>query len=309
MKRVVITGVGGFIGRALAESYMDSGVSVFGVSSPTGGAAPAGLADLIRLRLPDRALRGKLAEWRPDLVFHCAGCALPARSLSDPSSDFVSAVPAIQEILEGLRLKAPGAHLVMLSSAAVYGQPENLPVAESDPIKPLSPYGYHKRMAELLCEEYSAIYGLATTCARVFSAYGPGLQKQIVWDAICKLRDPDNAVFFGTGAETRDFIHIDDLVPALRQLGSRSVVVNHLPCNVASGQETRIDEVVMEVAAALGVEAGRWRFSGESGPGVPSCWRADIERLRKFGFSPQIRFADGVRQTVANAVMQPVSSR
>lgn len=304
MKRILITGATGFIGRALAESFLDGGKSsVFAVASP-GGALPSGLADSVGLRLPHPDLRRCLAEWHPDLVFHCAGSALPTRSLSDPAGDFVSAVPVMQELLEGLRLEAPGAHLVMLSSAAVYGQPERLPVSELDPIRPLSPYGYHKWMAELLCQEYSAIYGLRTTCARVFSAYGPGLRKQILWDAISKLRGNDGAVFFGTGAETRDFIYIDDLVAALRLLGDRPDEAPHLACNVASGRETRIDEAVAAVAEGLRISSGTWRFSGEVAPGAPSCWRADIGRLGSLGFVPSVAFDDGVRRTVAAALAE-----
>lgn len=302
MKRVLITGVTGFIGRSLAESCLASGASVYGVASLGECAAPAGLSDLVRLRLPDAELRKKLAAWQPDLVFHCAGSALPSRSLSDPSGDFVSAVPVMQELLEGLRHEVPGAHLVALSSAAVYGQPERLPVLETDPIHPLSPYGYHKWMSELLCQEYSGIYGLRTTCARVFSAYGPGLRKQILWDAISKLRGNDGAVFFGTGAETRDFIHIDDLVAALRLLGESPDEARHVACNVASGIETRIDDAVAAVAGALGAAAGEWRFSGEVAPGAPSCWRADIGRLERLGFTPAVSFDEGVRRTVAAAI-------
>jgi len=305
MKRVLITGVTGFIGRALAESFLGSGMPVYGVASLGGGAAPEGLADVVRLKLPDGELRKKLAAWSPDLVFHCAGSALPSRSLSDPAGDFVSAVPVTQELLEGLRQEAPGAHLVALSSAAVYGQPEGLPVSETDPTHPLSPYGYHKWMSELLCQEYSGIYGMRTTCARVFSAYGPGLRKQLLWDAISKLRGNDRAVFFGTGTETRDFIYIDDLVAALRLLGDRAEEAPHLACNVASGIETRIDEAVAAVAGALGAlggAAGGWCFSGEVAPGAPSCWRADIGRLERIGFTPLVSFEEGVRRTVAAAL-------
>lgn len=303
MKRILITGATGFIGRALTESYLENGTyAVYAFASPEGGDLPPGLAGSMRLRLPHPELGRCLAEWQPDVVFHCAGSALPAQSLSDPSRDFVSAVPVMHEMLEGLRRSSPRAHLVMLSSAAVYGQPQRLPVCESDPVSPLSPYGYHKWMGELLCQEYSAIYGIRSTCARVFSAYGPGLKKQILWDAMQKLRLDAPASFFGTGAETRDFIHVDDLVVALRLLADRSDEAGHLVCNVASGVETRIDDAVATVAEALGIAPGSWRFSGEVNPGAPSCWRADIRRLESLGFSARVEFHEGVRQTVGRAI-------
>jgi UDP-glucose 4-epimerase len=73
---------------------------------------------------------------------------------------------------------------LLLSSAAVYGNPQTLPVGEDQPVAPLSPYGFHKRQAELLVEEFARIYGLKGAVARIFSAYGPGLRRQVIWD-IC----------------------------------------------------------------------------------------------------------------------------
>lgn len=302
MKRIMITGVTGFIGRALAIEGVEKGYSIFGIGSDSGnGQMPAGLAGGAAMRLPDDGLVKLVEDFEPEIVFHCAGSALPAKSLREPGDDFDSSVPVVQGVLEALRLGAPAAHLVCLSSAAVYGNPASLPISEDDALAPLSPYGFHKWMGELLCREYAVVFGIRSTSARIFSAYGPGLQKQLIWDAIGKLQGRDEAVFLGSGEETRDFIFIDDLVEALYCVAENKSS-GHEVLNVATGAEVRIAEVVATVARHLGIDSSRWSFSGEAARGIPSNWRADVSRLRALGFEPRCSFDEGVRRTVASAL-------
>ncbi len=301
MRRALITGVTGFIGSALARYLLEAGeTEVHGIASPGEIAPTSGLATFTSRRLPHPDFRHAVERWQPNVVYHCAGNSLPTRSLIEPSEDFVSSVPVIQDILESLRCVSPKTHLVVLSSAAVYGQPKTFPISESAEILPMSPYGYHKRLGELLCREYSEIYGIRTTCARVFSAFGSGLKKQIVWEAAVKLRNETDPVFHGTGAETRDFIHIDDLVVALDLIDRCSDGSIHSIYNIASGVETRIDAVVSAVALAIGQKTKNWSFSGEVQPGTPQRWWADIRRLSlKTGIAVPIRsFEESVYLTI-----------
>jgi len=298
MKRIMITGVTGFIGRELAVEGMARGYSIFGIGSDSGTEVmPAGLAGEAAMRLPDAELVQLVNEFQPDVLFHCAGSALPAKSFTSPSHDFQCAVPVVQHLLEAVRRSAPVAHIVLLSSAAVYGQPVALPISEDVASAPVSPYGFHKWLGEILAREYAEIYGMRISSARIFSAYGPRLTKQVVWDSIRKLASAGVAEFPGTGAETRDFIFIDDLVDALYRISGLERT-GHEVVNVASGTETSISEVVVEVARQMGVPAGRWRFSGQNLVASPSHWRADISRIRSLGFVPNVSFAEGVRRTV-----------
>lgn len=140
------------------------------------------------MRLPDEELVQLVNEFQPDVLFHCAGSALPAKSFTSPSHDFQCAVPVVQHLLEAVRRSAPVAHIVLLSSAAVYGQPVAFPISEDVPPAPVSPYGFHKWLGEILAREYAEIYGMRISSARIFSAYGPRLTKQVVWDSIRKLQ-------------------------------------------------------------------------------------------------------------------------
>lgn len=299
MKRIMITGVTGFIGRALAIEGLERGHAVFGIGSDScRGEMPAGLAGETTMRLPDDGLLRHIEAFDPEILFHCAGSALPMRSFTAPAHDFTCSVPVVQNLLEAVRRGSPGTHVILLSSAAVYGQPVSLPISEEAGPSPVSPYGFHKWLGEILSREYSEVFGLRISNARIFSAYGPHLRKQVVWDSIRKLAEPGIAEFPGTGRETRDFIYIDDLTEALYRVGDREGD-GHEIVNVATGVEMRISDVVSVVARHMGVSADRWRFSGEADLTTPSNWRADVSKLLSMGFHPSVPFEEGVRRTVA----------
>lgn len=298
--RVLITGASGFIGRALASSFIRKGVDVFGIGTePEAGMTGSGkFSDYRTMRLPDAEFGSLLSLWAPSLIYHCAGSADPARSLIDPRRDFEGSLPVVFNLLEALRESKTLAHFVLLSSAAVYGQPDELPVREDSPLAPLSPYGFHKRLSEMMCAQYSELYGIQTSCARIFSAYGPGLKRQVVWDAIKKFSGGGQLEFMGTGEESRDFIFIDDLVEALEMIGVSSVR-GHRVWNVASGVETPIAELVRTIASAMGRKSADWKFTSAHSEGVPRNWRADITSLADLGFSPRNEITEGVAKTIA----------
>ncbi|MCB1202754.1 MAG: NAD(P)-dependent oxidoreductase [Verrucomicrobiae bacterium] len=299
MKRILITGASGFIGEALAVEGVSRGHSVFAIGAePDGNACVIdGAAETVALRLPSTEIAPLLAAWRPDVLFHCAGSAFPAQSVNDPSRDFQSSVPVLHNLLEAVRTHAPNAHLIYLSSAAVYGKPYILPTPESLEPAPLSPYGFHKWLGEILCREYSDVYGIKTSVARIFSAFGPGLERQIIWDAIGKFRREKSPVFFGTGMESRDFIYIDDLVRALFRMAELESS-SHSVINVASGEGNRISEVIAMVAERMGVKDGSWSFSGIESPGIPPAMIADITKLCMIGSRPECSFLEGIERTV-----------
>lgn len=297
MMRVLITGASGFIGAALARRLTERGCEVFGIGSRPGGALAGDLAAYEVLRLPAPELPERVREWRPEIVFHGAGSADPMGSIADPKRDFDAGPPVVADVLEAVRRSGIESHFVFLSSAAVYGEPESLPVEEGATPNPASPYGCHKWMGELLCRQYAERYGIRATAARIFSAYGPGLRRQVVWDAIGKLAAGEGPAFRGTGEETRDFLFIDDLVEALVRIGG-SADPGFRVCNVASGTGTSIAELVAAVARALGRDPGTWRFEGEVPAGAPRHWRADVARLAAMGFAPRVSLEEGVARTV-----------
>lgn len=231
-----------------------------------------------------------------DFCINCSGAASVPDSLKHPLRDFALNTFNVIKLLDAIRKHAPHCRFVNLSSAAVYGSPTSLPVAETASSQPMSPYGQHKLMAEDLCREYYDYFGVASCSLRIFSAYGPGLRKQLLWDIFQKTLHTDSIQLFGTGKESRDFVFISDIVRAIALVMERGEF-DARTYNLASGTETTVQEVVSELLPALGY-TGNYLFSGSNRSGDPINWRADISRLAGLGFTPSVTVQEGINYYV-----------
>jgi UDP-glucose 4-epimerase len=293
-RTVLITGVAGFLGRYVVRQFARAGWHVIGLDDVPPENAPLGTGVTYhRLRLPDPALCEILRVAAPQACVHCAGRASVPLSLEDPSADFRANTVLTFELLEALRRAAPQCRFLFLSSAAVYGNPAALPISETSPLAPLSPYGYHKLQGETLCEEFSRIFDLPTASVRIFSAYGPGLRRQVIWDICQKVLTTGALRLQGTGGESRDFIHAADVARALSCLADRAPARGEI-YNLASGREVTITDLAQQLVKALGKDVPL-EFDGVSPPGNPRNWRADISRISALGFVPEVGLDDGLR--------------
>ncbi|MCY7273320.1 MAG: NAD-dependent epimerase/dehydratase family protein [Phormidesmis sp. CAN_BIN44] len=298
MQTVLITGVAGFIGRYVARYFAAQGWSVIGVgNAPPENAPLANLAAYHQIQLPNPQLNGLLQETTPQLCIHCAGRASVGLSVTDPSADFHTNTVLTFELLNSLRLYAPTCRFVFLSSAAVYGNPKSMPVSEVHPPAPLSPYGFHKLQCEQLCLEFTKIYDLPTASLRIFSAYGPGLRRQVVWDICQKAITQDAVILQGTGQESRDFIHALDISRALNVLAISAPMQGEV-YNLASGRESTIAELASLVLEALEYDYTP-KFDGVVPVGTPFNWQADISKLAALGFTASVPLEKGIK-TFAN---------
>ena len=297
---VIVTGAAGFIGSYCARHFAREGWFVVGLDRrPPDVAAPVrpcwrafeidDLTDCERLcRLLDR--------FAPEVIIHAAGPASVEQSFRNPSADFSAQVAPWLTLLQAIQRTSSQARLILCSSAAVYGNPRRLPVAETAERAPISPYGYHKVVKELLLEEYVALHGARGSAARIFSTFGPGLRHLAVWDIARRMLAGDFKLE-GTGRETRDYLYIEDVAAALMQI---AVSAQHQgeAINVASGTETEIRQLAVLVGRELGL--GSVDFAGDSVTviGKPTRWRADVARLRGLGFSPSFSLDEGLSATL-----------
>lgn len=295
MRSAIVTGAGGFLGSAVGRCFSRQKWSVIGLGSSVD--TTASWDAFYPLMLPNPRLTELLSIHQPDVLIHCVGSASVPSSFTAPDRDFVASPVVLQELLEQVRRVSPRSRVIFLSSAAVYGSPRQLPISEQDELNPESPYGFHKRMCEELCEEYSRFFGIQTAVVRIFSAYGPGLRRQVVWDICEKALRESEVLLQGTGEESRDFVYVDDAAAALLRIAMQAECVGEA-YNLASGIETNIEELAKLIVSRL-APGKRIRFSGQKPQGMPQRWRADISSLHKLDFQNMYSFEAGLDKTLA----------
>ncbi len=289
--RILVVGADGFIGAHCAAHFRRGGHEVW-TASRTERADSRHLV----LRPAEPEFERLFAGRDYEACVNAAGSASVPRSFEDPAADFEANVLTVHRLLVALRAHNPRCALLNFSSAAVYGNPRRLPVRESAPPDPVSPYGFHKLQSESLLREYHRLFGLRTCSLRVFSAYGPGLRKQLFWDLYQRSRARTHLELFGTGDETRDFIYIDDLLRALDLILAHGRFEGEA-VNVASGTEVTIRDAVRTFLGLLDPELS-YGFSGAAKAGDPANWRASIRTIARMGFAPATPLEDGLARCV-----------
>jgi UDP-glucose 4-epimerase len=281
--KLLITGSTGFIGGSLGRYGARAGHTVMG----TGRSAKPGKEWPSRY-LPNDATAESLSEiisnFAPDILFHAAGTASVGASLGDPLADFHGSVPVCANMLEAVRRSKKSPLVFIPSSAAVYGNPAVLPVNEEAAIQPISPYGFHKAMCETLARESAERYGLRIIVCRLFSVFGAGQRRLLIWELFKQLSGASEIAWLdGTGSESRDFLHVDDVAAAVFQLAEN--LMANAPSgyfeivNVASGDETKIADVAGEIRNLVAPDKDV-RCRGTARAGDPLNWRGEISRLR-----------------------------
>jgi dTDP-glucose 4,6-dehydratase/UDP-glucose 4-epimerase len=227
-----------------------------------------------------------------DVCINCSGAASVPDSIEHPQNDFNLNVVSVFKQLDALRLHCLKCLYIHISSAAVYGNPKTLPISENDALTPISPYGKHKKMAEDICEEFYTQFGVRSCSLRVFSAYGPGLKKQLFWDLYKKQLLGNNIELYGTGKESRDFIYVTDLVEAIHCIIQKAEFMGQA-INVANGKELTIKEVASLFCKQQNASIGM-TFLGKHRHGDPKNWVANIELLKQMGYVQNVSIQDGL---------------
>jgi UDP-glucose 4-epimerase len=292
---ILVTGAAGFIGAHVSAYLEGRGIPILRHVRPASRGRDVQAPNTIALELPSQELGKILERHQPDVVIHCAGTSSVGQSFEQPGLDFAANVGVTESLLAALEKHAPTTRFLFLSSAAVYGNPQRLPISETTPVAPISPYGVHKAAAEMLCGYYARVHGIPTLNLRLFSTYGRGLTRQVLWDICQSWKRSGEIVLSGTGYETRDLLHVSDVVRAIE------LVIQHVPfngraVNVASGTSVSISALASMILARLG--GGSVRFTGASRHGDPKCWQADIQRVSQLGFRPAMALAEGVSDYV-----------
>jgi UDP-glucose 4-epimerase len=291
--KILIIGSEGFIGKTAVCYFKAKGDEVFSVDVIDN-------ADdrYYRISPDSHDFSGIFLHFKElDVCLNASGAANVQQSFQRTLEDFRMNTHNVLLIAEGIRKHQAGCKLINLSSAAVYGNPQHLPITEEAIPAPQSPYGWHKLISEQICREYAEQFGIQTLSLRLFSAYGEGQKKLLFWDIFQKTSQAtgNTIEMFGTGKETRDFIYIGEVLKAIDCVIKDGLYKGEV-INIASGIATTIAEAVNTFLsfAAPHITA---RFLGNNKQGDPLYWQADIQKLQGLGFVPQVSLADGLKTT------------
>ncbi len=305
IRHALVTGGAGFIGSHLVDALILQGARVTVIDNLTTG-KKANLDDagpdveLVVGDIRDRDLLRNLIR-DVDVVFHQAAVVSVPLSVKNPlDADAVNATGTL-EVLEAAR-KAGCRRVVLASSSAVYGDDPELPKRESMPFQPLSPYAVQKMTGEYYAGLYRRLYGLETACLRYFNVFGPRQDPSSPYSGVISIfmdraASAKAPVIFGSGEQTRDFIFVQDVVSA-NLLAATEAGAEGKAFNVGTGRAITINRLWQQVADLAGVALKPEYQDARDGDILHSVAAIDLAR-EDFGFSPQIRFEDGLAQTYA----------
>jgi UDP-glucose 4-epimerase len=302
--RALVTGGAGFIGHHLVRGLLERGDEVRVLDDFSSGDR----ARLDSFGLRPGILEGSILDRSAleraiagcDVVFHLAAVASVARSMAEPRLVNDVNVDGTIEVVEAAARHGL-ARVVFAGSSAVYGTPERQPCREDQRADPESPYGASKLAGEHYLHSVGRARGVATVALRYFNVFGPGQDPESEYAAVIPrfmtavLRG-DRPTINGSGDISRDFIHVDNVVAA-NLLAARTDSPSGLTCNIASGSETTLLELLRAINGQAGAPVEP--VFGPPRAGDIRHSRADISLAeRRLGYRVQVPFEEGIAQTV-----------
>jgi UDP-glucose 4-epimerase len=303
--RVLVTGGAGFIGSNLVEALLARGHTVRVLDNFSTGHRE----NLAAVERDIELIEGDLRSY--ERVHHAVrGCevvlhhgALPSvpRSVQDPLTTSETNVGGTLNVLlnardEGVR------RLVFASSSSIYGDAPGFPRVEDAAPMPLAPYPVSKLAAEQYCTVFSSVYGLGTVSLRYFNVFGRNQDPASQYSAviprfISALRDRTPPTIYGSGEQSRDFTHVDNVVAA-NLLAMEAPDAWGQVFNIACGSPHSLNELAETLNRLLGTDIEPVHTTRRAGD-VERSW-ADISRAEKvLGYMPTVDFEEGLRRTIA----------
>jgi GDP-4-dehydro-6-deoxy-D-mannose reductase len=309
--RFLITGIGGFAGRHLAASLLARGHEVHGTlhrPRATLAGLPLEAANLHVTDVTDaQAVDGLVASVLPDGVFHLAGLSFPPASHADPTAVLQTNVLGALHVFAAVRRHRPACRILSVGSADAYGlvDPASIPITESCPFRPLSPYGASKAAMDLVAFQWARGYGLDIVRVRPFNHTGPGQGGYFVCPDFARqvvaiergLSTP--VVEVGNLDVVRDFSDVRDVVEAYVALWERGE--SGEAYNVASGVGRSVREVLGLFLELAGVRAEvRTTPERARATDVPTVF-GSAEKLRaRTGWSPRYEWRRTLSDVLAD---------
>ncbi len=304
IRNVLITGAAGFVGRHMTGALLRKGFKVrildnFSSSSkavlkPYAAEIQLVEGDIRNIRHVKKALSGI------DAVFHFAAIRSVVKSVENPFLSHEVNTTGTLLLLDEAK-KAGVRHFIFTSTSAVYGSAISHSQKEGGNLKPISPYG----MAKLLAEHYVRYYfeekGLPATSVRIFNVYGPRQNPESKYSLavpglLSKILKGKRPIIDGTGEQARDFIYIGDVVEAFFKILGNQKSYGQI-YNLGSGRTTSVNRLVQTLLGLTGSDLKP--AHGPRRPGDPDRTCADILKIkRELGWRPKVSLKEGLRETI-----------
>ncbi len=308
--RALVTGGAGFIGSTLVDRLLAEGHAVDVIDDLSNG----NLANLAEARADrDHELKVHqvdirhaggvdiIARRRPEVVFHLAAQADVRVSVARPAFDAEVNIIGSINVIEGARLAGARKVVFASSGGTIYGEPDpaDLPVKESHPLAPVSPYGVAKRTVTDYLHTYRELYALEYTSLALANVYGPRQDPHgeagVVAIFAGLLLEGRPCTIFGDGTQTRDFVYVDDVVDAFVRAADRG---SGLLCNIGTAVETSVNQLYAAMAASAGVTEAA--IQGPARPGELARSALDPGRAKiHLGWQPWTDLPTGVAEVLA----------
>lgn len=304
MAKILVTGGAGFIGSNLSDRLIKQGNQIVIIDNLSSGKeeyinpeAKFYKADICSDEI------GKIFEKELfDYVFHLAGQIDVRKSLEDPRFDCEINVFGGLNILQNCHKHGIQKIIFSSTGGAIYGDTDKIPTNENEIAAPVSPYGIHKLNFEKYLNFYHKIYGQDYTALRFANVYGPrqykGGETGVISIFIDNAIKGNKNIIYGDGLQTRDFVHVDDVVEAMIMSMNKKFPGE---INIGTGKETNLLEIIKSIESALGEKIKFEYGSSRKGEQLRSC--LDIKLAKDIlNWSPKINLDKGVKNTIERSI-------
>lgn len=306
--RAVVTGGAGFIGSSLVYALLGGRHEVTVIDDLSTGSMdnvhPGTSFRCLDITGPGLAEAIEVA--RPDVVFHLAAQVSVPASITDPEFDWRVNVEGTRAVAEAA-VAAGARRMLFASSAAVYGEPAELPLTEESPTSPAVPYGHSKLAAEGVLAEVLRPAGVDFAALRFANVYGPRQKAEgeggVVAQFASRMAERVEPVIFGSGNQTRDFIYVADVVGACVEAADFAGVLaqdgpNGPAYNVSTGRATSVNMLGEGLRVAMRYP-GEFRREPAREGDVEASLLSPEKAAAVFGWSAHVELDFGLQSTAA----------
>ena len=242
--KICIFGGNGFIGTTLAKEYQKKGHKVF-IYSQTKVNKNLDFKNNYKIKYSEKSFK-KIINKKFDLIYYLSGNSNQETSKKDIYYDLETSFLTFVNLLEAAKKNKSKSRIWFASSVVVYGV-NNKPLKENFDLNPVSYYAVIKLICENISKFYSKNFDLNVGIMRIFSTFGPGLRRQVVFDTIKKIKTLKKFKVYGDGSEKRNFSYIDDQVKSIILLTRKISKPKGDVYNVASGKTFTIKQILKKL--------------------------------------------------------------